>query len=48
MIGCPEEIAYRKGWIDKEQLISQGNKLKNSAYGRYLLEIADEKLKTLK
>jgi glucose-1-phosphate thymidylyltransferase len=47
MIGCPEEIAYRKGWIDKDMLISQGNRLKNSEYGKYLLEIADEKLKTL-
>ncbi|MDR0992128.1 MAG: glucose-1-phosphate thymidylyltransferase RfbA [Ruminococcus sp.] len=48
MICCPEEIAYRKGWIDKETLISQGNRLKNSDYGKYLLEIADEKLMTLK
>jgi glucose-1-phosphate thymidylyltransferase len=48
MICCPEEIAYRKGWISKETLISQGNRLKNSDYGKYLLEIADEKLMTLK
>jgi glucose-1-phosphate thymidylyltransferase len=47
MIGCPEVIAYRKGWIDKAMLISQGNRLKNSSYGKYLLEIADEKLLTL-
>jgi glucose-1-phosphate thymidylyltransferase len=47
MICCPEEIAYRKGWIDKAMLISQGEKLKNSEYGKYLLEIADEKLMTL-
>jgi glucose-1-phosphate thymidylyltransferase len=47
MICCPEEIAYRKGWIDKTMLISQGEKLKNSEYGKYLLEIADEKLLTL-
>jgi glucose-1-phosphate thymidylyltransferase len=47
MICCPEEIAYRKGWIDKTMLISQGEKLKNSEYGKYLLEIADEKLMTL-
>jgi glucose-1-phosphate thymidylyltransferase len=48
MIGCPEEIAYRKGWIDKAMLLAQGNRLKNSDYGKYLLEIADEKLLTLK
>jgi glucose-1-phosphate thymidylyltransferase len=47
MICCPEEIAYRKGWIDKEMLISQGKKFKNSSYGKYLSEIADEKLMTL-
>jgi glucose-1-phosphate thymidylyltransferase len=47
MICCPEDIGFRKGWISKETLIAQGNRLKNSGYGKYLLEIADEKLMTL-
>lgn len=36
-IGCPEEIAYRMGFIDKEQLINQANSLIKSGYGEYLL-----------
>jgi len=35
-IACLEEIAYKKNWIDFEQLSLQANKLKNSPYGEYL------------
>ena len=35
-IGCIEEIAYRKGFIDKEQLISLALPLESSGYGKYL------------
>ena len=35
-IACLEEIAYKKNWIDFEQLCLQANKLKNSPYGAYL------------
>ena len=35
-IACLEEIAYKKNWIDFEQLSLQANKLKNSPYGAYL------------
>ena len=39
-IACPEEIAYREGWITKKQLIDAGNNL-NNGYGVYLQEIAN-------
>ncbi len=35
-IGCPEEIAYRRGFINKEQLILLAEELKKSGYGEYL------------
>ena len=36
-IGCPEEIAFQKGWIDQRQLIGLAQPLKKTAYGKYLL-----------
>ncbi|MCL0077930.1 glucose-1-phosphate thymidylyltransferase RfbA [Peptococcaceae bacterium] len=41
-IGCPEEVAYRMGWIDAKQLIELAEPLKKSGYGQYLLRIAQE------
>ncbi len=41
-IGCPEEIAYRSGFIDESQLRSLAFQTEASGYGRYLLEILDE------
>ncbi len=41
-IACIEEIAYKKGFIDKAQLIKLGEELKNNQYGQYLLKIANE------
>lgn len=41
-IGCPEEIAYGNGWIDKAQLRSLAQTLGKSNYGRYLEQIAEE------
>lgn len=38
-IGCIEEIAWRQGWIDDEQLRALGNSLIKSGYGKYLLEL---------
>lgn len=41
MISCPEEIAYRLGFIDAEQLRMQAEKLSTNAYGKYLLSLLD-------
>jgi glucose-1-phosphate thymidylyltransferase len=38
-IGCPEEIAYRMGFIDKKELLLLAEKLKKSGYGEYLNRI---------
>tara|TARA_B100000579_G_scaffold436747_1_gene463683 strand:- start:2267 stop:3157 length:891 start_codon:yes stop_codon:yes gene_type:complete len=38
-VGCPEEIAWRKGWINDSQLEELGYCLIKSGYGKYLLEI---------
>jgi glucose-1-phosphate thymidylyltransferase len=42
MISCPEEIAYRKGYIDREQLKQQAIVLKSNSYGDYLLRLLEE------
>lgn len=42
MIGCPEEIAYQKHWIDKEGLLSAARKMNSSKYGIYLESLIDE------
>ncbi len=42
MIGCPEEVAYRMGFISKEQLTSLANHLRQSSYGNYLLRIVED------
>jgi glucose-1-phosphate thymidylyltransferase len=43
MIACPEEIAFRLGLIDKNQLIRLAEPLAKNWYGQYLLAIADER-----
>ncbi|MBR1875591.1 MAG: glucose-1-phosphate thymidylyltransferase RfbA [Lachnospiraceae bacterium] len=40
-ISCIEEIAYKKGFIDREQLIRLSESLKKTAYGQYLEDIAN-------
>lgn len=40
-IACIEEIAYKKGFIDKEHLISVAKPLLKSGYGQYLMELAE-------
>ena len=41
-IGCPEEIAFRNGWIGKSDLEALAKPLGKSNYGRYLLAVANE------
>ena len=41
MIGCVEEIAYRNGWIDREQLLELAKPLLKTDYGKYLMELAE-------
>ena len=40
-ISCPEEIAYHKGFISRDQLIALGRELGKSSYGQYLLWVAE-------
>ena len=42
-ICCPEEIAYRKNYIDEKQLKNLAKKLTKTNYGKYLLSIKNEK-----
>jgi glucose-1-phosphate thymidylyltransferase len=42
MISCPEEIAYRKGYITREQLCELGKLLAGNSYGEYILDIAQQ------
>ena len=41
-VACLEEIAYRMGYIDKEQLLALTQPLKKNQYGQYLLNLAAE------
>ena len=45
MISCPEEIAYRKGFIDKTQLAELANEYKQNSYGEYLINLINFKKK---
>jgi glucose-1-phosphate thymidylyltransferase len=42
-VACLEEIAYRNGYINQEQLLKLAEPLKKNYYGQYLLKIATEK-----
>jgi len=42
-VSCIEEIAFKQGFINREQLISLARPLTKNQYGKYLLKIADEK-----
>ena len=41
-IACPEEISYRRGFIDQQQLRLLGQELEKSDYGKYILRVADD------
>ncbi|KQY86413.1 glucose-1-phosphate thymidylyltransferase RfbA [Pelomonas sp. Root1444] len=43
-VACPEEIAYRAGWIDAAQLEALAKPLAKNGYGQYLLKVLTEKV----
>jgi glucose-1-phosphate thymidylyltransferase len=45
MISCPEEIAYRRGFISKQALKDLAKEYKNNGYGDYLLRVTEEKIR---
>jgi glucose-1-phosphate thymidylyltransferase len=42
MISCPEEIAFRMGYISKDELYAQAEQFNNNQYGAYLKRLAEE------
>jgi len=47
MISCPEEIAYRLGYLDAAQLRQQALTMDNNQYGQYLLHLLEDELSFL-
>lgn len=45
MISCPEEIAYRMGYISRDDLRSLAKAMDNNEYGKYLLRLAEEDIR---
>ncbi len=44
-ICCPEEIAYKNGWITKEEILDVGNSMSKNEYGQHLIRVAEGKVK---
>ena len=42
-VACLEEIAYKQGWISREQLIKAATPMAKNGYGQYLLRLAEDK-----
>ena len=40
-VSCIEEIAYKRGFIDKEQLLKLAEPLLKTEYGKYLVDVAN-------
>ena len=40
-VGCPEEVAWRMGWISGDQLAALAQPLRKSGYGEYLLQLLE-------
>jgi len=43
-VACPEELAFRNGWIDATQLDALARPLVKNGYGQYLLKLLGEKV----
>jgi glucose-1-phosphate thymidylyltransferase len=43
-VACPEEVAYRKGYINADQLRKLAAPLQKTAYGQYLLRILTDRV----
>jgi len=43
-IGCPEEVAWRNGWVDDIQLLKLADELGKSSYGSYLAKLPAERI----
>ena len=42
-IGCPEEVAFRMGWITKKEVLKQAENYLTSPYGEYLIKVIEER-----
>ena len=42
VVGCPEEIAFHRGFLSADELRARGKSLGKTAYGQYLVQLADE------
>ena len=42
-ICCPEEIAYKNGWLSKEKVLEAAKLMKKNTYGKHLMEIVEER-----
>ncbi|MGY6553862.1 MAG: glucose-1-phosphate thymidylyltransferase RfbA [Wenzhouxiangella sp.] len=45
-VACPEEIAFRQGWIDRQQLLDLARPLTSSGYGDYLRLVAEGRMQS--
>ena len=43
-VACPEEIAFRLGWIDRDALLRAAHEMRNTPYGAYLTRLAADKI----
>lgn len=41
-VSCPEEISYRMGYIDSEQVLRLADPMKKNSYGQYLMELVED------
>jgi len=41
MVACPEEIAWRNGWLSNQELIERGRIFQKNSYGQYLLKLSN-------